>query len=464
MSLTTTHRTPEEIGRTVRGPRPLPHLSVQRAPEFPSLVDTILDNGLRVLAVRQATVPMVEVRLQVPFADHDSESLFPATAELLVSSILAGTATRDRVRLDNDLAAVGATLSASVDPERVLMAAKSLSRGLDTLVEVIADVLTAAAYPAAEVERERERLIERITVARTQPRSIAREALNRHRYGDHPYTREMPEVDDVAKVSVDAVRDMHRRRLVPRGSLLVILGDIDPNQAVDTLARGLSDWVSEESTRTLEPLPVITASNLLLVNRPGAVQSQLRLTSPGLVRTDPRYPALKLANVCYGGYFSSRLVENIREDKGYTYSAHSSFEFSPGSATLNIEADTASDVTSAALHEIRYELGRLVTSPPTESEVESARNYIIGSLMTGNASQAGMAGLLTALAASDIPLEWLVEHPGHLRAVTVEQVAEAAREFFSPTAFTGVVVGDAESLSPAMTALGGVTIGGTTVA
>ena len=120
----------------------------------------------------------------------------------------------------------------------------------------------------------------------------------------------------------------------------------------------------------LAALPRVTAGDLLLVHRPGAVQSQLRLSAQAVPRTDPRYPALQLANLAFGGYFSSRLVENIREDKGYTYHARSGIEFTPSGATLLIDADTASEVTAAALWEVRYELGRFGLVPPKESEVD----------------------------------------------------------------------------------------------
>jgi zinc protease len=188
------------------------------------------------------------------------------------------------------------------------------------------------------------------------------------------------------------------------------------------------------------------------------VQSQIRLSAQAVSRTHPSYPALQLANLAYGGYFSSRLVENIREDKGYTYSAHSGFDFTGDSATLVVDADTASEVTAAALLETRYELAKLGLVPPDASEVDSVRQYAIGSLLIGTSSQAGLATQLAALAEVGLGADWLVAHPGRLADVTAEQVASAAFEYFAPARFTGVVVGDAESLGSAMRALGGVTV------
>ena len=149
-------------------------------------------------------------------------------------------------------------------------------------------------------------------------------------------------------------------------------------------------------------------------------------------------------------------MENIREDKGYTYGAHSGIEFVPGGAVLGVETDVASDVTAAALLETRYELGRLTAVPPTAAEVDAARAYAVGSLLISLDNQGGLASTLSALAADGLGIEWLREHPGRLESVTVEQVAEVALEFFAPTAFTGVVVGDADVIGTRVRALGGV--------
>ncbi|MER7117311.1 pitrilysin family protein [Saccharomonospora azurea] len=454
----TDHRSAEEIGRTESGPRELPPLGEQKPAAELSHVDTVLSNGLRVLAVHKPTVPMVELRLRIPFAGDDA--MHAATAEVLAETLLTGTRRRDRVAIDTDLALIGGDLGAMVDPEYLSLSGSALAEKLPDLLDVLTDVLTEASYVEGEVRREADRISERLAVARTQPRVIAREALQRRRYGDHPYTREIPRAEDVAAVDPERVRSLHASAVLPGGSTLVVVGDVTPETAVAAVERALAGWSSDVRARTLPELPDLTPADLLLVSRPGAVQSQLRLSAQAVPRTDPRYPALQLANLAYGGYFSSRLVENIREDKGYTYGAHSGFEFTGGKATLQVEADTASEVTAAALLETRYELGRLGLVPPTDTEVDSVRQYAIGSLLIGASSQAGLATQLAALASVGLGVEWLAEHPQRLAAVTTDHVAEAALEFFAPHRFTGVVVGDAEVLAPKLTALGGVTMDG----
>ncbi len=458
----TAHRSAAEIGRTTAGPRPLPPLGATREVPLPELLDVTLPTGLRVLAAHRPGVPMAEIRLRVPFGPDPTEtddaaiSRHLAAAELLTATLLTGTAGRDRVAIDDELAGVGADLGVSVDPERLQVGGSGLASGLATVLEVLADVLTAATHPDAEVQRERTRLVERISVARAQPRTIAREALQRKRFGNHPIARELPTGPDVAAVEPDDVRALHRAGLVPGGAILTVVGDVDPADAVAAVERHLGGWTAPHPARELSPPPVPAPSNLELVHRAGSVQSQLRLSAPALRRLDDRYAALQLANLVFGGYFSSRWMENVREDKGYTYGAHSGTEFVPGGAVLSVETDVASDVTAAALLETRYELGRMTAVPPTAEEVEAARRYAVGSLLISLDSQGGYASTVATLAADGVPVQWLRDHPARLEAVTVDEVAAAAREFFAPSAFTGVIVGDADVVGPGLRALGGV--------
>ncbi|MGH8921321.1 MAG: M16 family metallopeptidase, partial [Actinomycetes bacterium] len=429
-------------------------LGTQRILPAPSAVDTGLSNGLRILVVRRPAGPMVEARLVIPFGG--TEHTHAARAEVLAATMLCGTSRRGRFEIDTALAAAGADLSVRVDPVDLSISGSALVAGLDVVLDVLADTLTSAAYPAAEVSQERARLVERITMSRFQPQTIAREALQRRRYGDHPATRELPQAEDVAAVEPEAVRELHRRCVVPSGAVLVVVGDVTPAHVVDAAEVALKNWQSERSATVLAPLPELTGTDVQLVHRGGAVQSQLRLSAQAVPRTDERYPALRLANLIFGGYFSSRWVENIRENKGYTYGAFSSIETNPHGATLVAEADTASEVTAAALLETRYELGRLAVLAPAESEVDNARQYAIGAHTISTSSQAGLAAQLTAVATAGLDLDWLRAHPSRLQAVTTEQVAQAAVEFFAPARFTGVVVGDAERLAGPLAALGGV--------
>jgi zinc protease len=450
------NRSAEEIGRTPAGPRPVPALVPGALGKVPTVGRAVLDSGLTVLAVRRPRSPLVEVRLRVPFAGPSR--LHAARAELLTATILLGTGTRDRRQVDADLAAVGGHLDAGVDPQRLLLSGSVLASGLPTLLDVLADCLTDAAYRKDDVLGERARLVEHLAISAAQPASVAHRLLQDRRFGEHPAAWDIPDADLVAGVGPAAVRGLHGRAVVPAGSTLTLVGDLSPGRALAAAAQALSGWVADRAARTLNPPPVITGDRVLAVHRDGAVQSQVRLSGRAVTRSDPTYPAHQLANLVYGGYFSSRLVENLREDKGFTYHARSTMEFWPERAAVTVSFDTNTEATAPALLEAQYELGRLSLQPPTEPEVESARNYALGTLATSLASQAGLASTLSMLAGQGLDEAWLREHPARLAATTVDQVALAASTLLAPAGFTGVVVGDLDAVAPGLAALGTVTL------
>jgi zinc protease len=449
-------RTAEEIGRTAAGPRPVPPLARTARARTPTLARATLDTGLEVIAVRKPRSPLVEVRLRVPFAGATPKH--SARAEMLAATLLLGTGSRSREQVDADLALVGGHLDAGVDPQRLMIHGSVLSTGLPMLLEVLADSLTDPAYRRGDVLGERERLVEHLAISATQPSTVAHMFLQQRRFGDHPAAWDMPDPELVAGVRPAAVHGLHRRSLVPRGSTLVLVGDLSPAKAIAQVQAALAGWSAgpDAVARRLGSPPAIAGDDLLAHHRPGAVQSQIRLSGAAVQRDDPSYPAHQLANLVYGGYFSSRLVENIREDKGYTYSARSSLEFWPGAAAVSVAFDTTTESTAPALLEARYELGRISLQAPKPEEVESARNYALGTLATSLSTQAGLASTLSMVAGAGLDENWLRDHPVRLAAVTVDDVAAAAASMLAPARFTGVVVGDVGVLERELLGLGNV--------
>jgi predicted Zn-dependent peptidase len=377
---------------------------------------------------------------------------------MLVATLLLGTGSRNREQVDADLALVGGHLDASVDPQRLMVTGSVLSTGLPVLLEVLADCLTDPAYRRGDVIGERGRLVEHLAISATQPSTVAHRFLQQRRFGDHPAAWDMPDPELVAGVGPAALKSLHQRSLVPAGSTLVLVGDLSPSKAVAAVHGALSGWTAAPDVRArrLSRPPAILGDDLLAHHRKGAVQSQIRISAAAVPRSDPAYPAHQLANLVYGGYFSSRLVENIREDKGYTYSARSSLEFWPETAAVTVAFDTTTPSTAPALLEARYELGRISLLPPTAEEVDSARNYALGTLATSLATQSGLASTLSMLAGAGLDETWLRDHPANLAAVTVDEVAHAAATMLAPANFTGVVVGDIGMLESQLHGLGNV--------
>jgi zinc protease len=435
-----------------RASLPVPPLGPVPRPKQPPSAERTLPSGLRVVAVRRPGVPLVELRLRVPFGG--TAPTLPARSMLLGETMLSGTAGHTQVELAAALQSLGAELHASVDADRLMVGATVLRTGLTSLLKLLAEVLSGATYPTREVTGERGRLVERLSIARSQPSVVVREALRRRLYRDHPYARELPSVEDVTAVGAGQLRRLHADRVTPSGSVLIVVGDVSPARALDQVEAALGEWRAGPEARPLPPLPALEPGPIVLVDRPGSVQSSIRLGGPAIGRDDPLYPALQLANVAFGGNFSSRLVENIREDKGYTYGPHSRIDHAAAGSTLIIDADVATEVTAPALLEIWYELGRMATLPITATELADVRQYAIGTLALSLASQSGLASTLAALAGHGLGLEWLREHPRRLAAVTLEDAFAAAARYLAPAGVVTVLLGDAEKVAGAVGTLG----------
>ncbi|MFI7021702.1 M16 family metallopeptidase [Micromonospora sp. NPDC049900] len=428
--------------------RTLPPLGPTRRLKLPRQAERTLDNGLTVIVVRRPAVPLVELRLWMPFVRAHL-----ARGHLLAQTLLSGTETMSSVQIAAELQRIGGGLSAGLDPDRLMLSGTALATGLDRMLEILADVVTGANYPAGWVGVERDRLVDGIQVARSQPAHLARTALLRRIFGRHPYAVQTPEPEQVRAVRPAALRTLHAQRVRPAGAVLVLVGDVHPERALDAAEKTLSGWQGGEHAAEVPPVPPLETGPLLLVDRPGSVQSSMRMALPAVPRTHPDHAALQLANLIFGGYFSSRWVENIREDKGYTYGPHSMVEHSVGGSVLLAAAEVATEVTAPALLETTYELGRLATVPPSQEELDQARQYALGTLQLGIATQAGLASFVSAYAGSGLRLDFLSEHAARLAKASVDDVTEAAARYLAPSRAVTVVLGDAERIAPSLSTL-----------
>lgn len=424
--------------------RPLPPLGRTKTLKLPTVAERTLDNGLKVLAVRRAGVPLVELRMRIPFAAQTGKAAraHTARAHLLGDTLLSGTEQRTAEQIAADVQALGGQLSASTDSDRLGIGGSVLVSGLPGLLDLLGELLTSASFPKREVVGERDRLVQELAIHRSTAGVVARESLLRRLYDEHPYGRDLPTAEDVEQVKPSQLRRLHAERVAPAGSVLVVVGDIAPARAIGLVEQGLSVWTATGPAVTVPPLPAITPGPALLVDRPGAVQTTLRAAAPAPSRADDDSAAFTLANLVFGGYFSSRWVANIREDKGYTYSPHAAVEHPPAGSRIMLSADVATPTTAAAMVETWWELGRVATQPVGQDELDQARRYAIGSLALGTASQAGLASTLSQLAAAGLGVDWLREQPKRLAAVTVESALDAAGRYLAPARLTTVLVGD----------------------
>ncbi|GAB3297174.1 insulinase family protein [Epidermidibacterium keratini] len=436
--------------------RTLPPLATPTAPRRPRIHRRTLPNGLRAVAIAKNDTPIVEFRLRIPSA-VTTDSLL-AKSSLLTATMTAGTASRDRHELEQQLGLLGGDLNVGHDADKLTIGGSALSDRLADYLALVAEIVATASYPTGDVDRERARLGEQLQVANASAGTMAAKALAAKLYGTHRYARVLPEASDVAAAKAAGVRSLHRSRVLPSDAVVVLVGDIQPAKALDALERAFATW---EGTAPAGPSPknpfagrADAAHALSVVNRPGSVQSAIRVGLPSVGRDDDEYAAARVANMLFGGYFSSRLVANLREDKGYTYTPRSAMSLQDEAAVLTINADVSTDVTAAAVNEIRYELGKIATTDVTAEELENARQYLIGGGLLGLSTQGGLASTAASLEYAGVGLEFLWEHQRALAKVSGDDVRAAAERLMNPTLGRYVVVGDAELIEPQLDSLG----------
>ncbi|ARP73113.1 insulinase family protein [Streptomyces pluripotens] len=435
---------------------------------LPPCTDIRLTTGLRVTAVRLATVGRVEVRLSVPLGSADDGPEPTARAAVLAACVLRGTTGADGTSVDHALGMAGGNVVPLAGAGHLALRGGVLTDGLDTLLRILAGALSSAAYTDDEVAAARTVLGGQTAVARMTPGVAARALLARHAPGwTAGRPQEPPTPDDIAKVTPEQVRALHTRTLVPTRARLVLVGDLDPEAATEAAREAFAEWTARGARRpepdTAPPAPADTrtfAPGVLALHP--AVQprtAQIRLCS---VRDgEPLGPAVRLAAGVLGGHPGSRLVTRLRERHGYTYAVRAWVEERPwrqpyGTGRraeghqLLVEVDTAPQKAAALLDALGDELARMVVQPPSAGEVAAARAHFSGSLLIAWSTQAGLADALAdpALGAPAGPAD-LREPVDALRRTSVEAVAEAARAICSPDRFTGVVVGACDGLRPA---------------
>jgi predicted Zn-dependent peptidase len=439
-------------------PRPelvgiVPEVPPLKGVRLPVVAERTLGNGLRIVAARRSGVPRLEARLVVPAA-RGGKAADAARARVFGRTLVAGTRTRSSVAIAQELQRLGGNLDAGVDAEDFVVYGSTLSSELPRFLALFSEVLTEATHPEDEVALQRDVAAQEITLALSQPTTVARQALLARLFGPHPYGQGLPSAEEVAAVKATQLRKLGAKRLRPEGSVLILVGDVPTGRALDLAEAALASWEGGGGKPGLPAPAFSTPGPTLLVDRPGSVQTTIRMGGPAIGRTHPDYPKLALANLVFGGYFVSRLVDNIREKRGYTYSPGSGVTQNRVASFFSVSADVGIEVTAPALVEIDYELRRMLAGPIDESELLSAKRYLSGTLSMSIQTQAGLAGYLSTLAVSGLPVEYLRDFPAAVDALTEDDVIEASREYLDPRRLETVLVGDASVIQRHVEALG----------
>ena len=442
-------------------PSELPAFGADKPLPVPEIAQSKLPNGLSVWLVRRSGFPRAAVVLAVRGAGTAAD---PKSAEgiteLLAAAAREGTATRSSRALAEELQAVGAEIGANGTADALYLTASGLGSGAPKMLEVMADVARNASYPQAEVELAKENALQGLAARESTPEFQAQKALARAVYGDHPYHVVAPSRETLQSATAAQLRQEHARRFHPERSLLVVVGEFDTVAVQAAITRHFGAWKGVGQAEPDTPaLPAAAAARrLLIAPRAGSVQSQIVIGRPAATVTDPGYYPLLVANTICAGSFGSRLVENIREDKGYSYSPGGGIAARARGGLLTARAEVRTEVTAAALNEMFYEQDRMGATLPSDEELQRAKRYQGGLYLLRNQIQGTVAQTLATNWVNGLPPQALGEFVTKVNAVTADQVREAGRTYFPSARQTVVVVGEEAKLKDELAQFGEATV------
>lgn len=424
----------------------------------PTVKATRLDNGAAIKVVEQRELPLVHITLQLAGGARLDRDL-PGLATFTAQMIREGAGTRDANTLQAELAYLGATLSAGADWDNTTVTLRVAKRNLEAALDLMADVVLRPQFPGADLTRQRDLRLASLLQQKDQPGALASLAFDQAIFpAGHPYNRSLGgDSASTAKLDSATVRAFHSGAYRPNRATFTVVGDISDTEARSLLQRRFGSWRASGPERTPAPVlvnPVRTsARRVILVDKPGAAQSVIRIGVPGIERTTPDYAAIMVMNTILGGSFSSRLMTNLRETKGYTYGARSGFQFRPLPGAWTASADVRTNVTDSSLVEFFKEFNALRDATVDAAELERAKAYLALGVPGDFESTAQIAGQITSLSAFNLPLSYLQEYVEAVQKVTAADVQRVARRLIPADNATIVVVGDLAQIRAGIEAL-----------
>jgi zinc protease len=429
--------------RTAQLPTEAPALTPERPVTWPKRTKTRLSNGLEVILAESHAIPKFHGQLSFRSGNAAVVDRAPGLAEMTATVARTGTKQRVSRQIEEDLRRIGADLSSSAGADTTGIGFAGLSELADPLLGLVNELAREAAFPEPEFERERRQKLEEVKLDRTQPSFLASERLRKVLFGAHPYGIVAPTEAQVVGYKRSDLTQVYQEFYTPENAILVMVGDFDTPAMMRSVEKTFGAWTGKK------PAPKATANpaqpkgrRVYLVHVPGAVQTQILAGCHAINRKHADWIKIGLTNSLYGGAFNSRLVMNIREDKGYTYSPRSAVHALRQYGYFSVSAAVRNDVVAASLSEMFYELDKLRSLPVPEGELADARNYLSGVFSMSLATQDGLLSQLATVALNDLPDDYLETYREKVRALNPADLLGTARKYLDSANMQIVVVGD----------------------
>lgn len=432
-----------------------PVLGAPPALRVPPITTRQLPNGLRIVVVEQHELPIADVILQIRTGGEADPANHTGTAALTSALLTEGTTSRSALQIADQAAYLGVRVGASSGWEQSTVSLHAPTAQLDSALALFADIALHPAFPAPDLERVRKVRLTALQQLRDRGPAIADRAYATALYGEqHPYGRPLAGTEaSIAAISRADLHTFYDSYYRPNNATLLVVGDVKPDD-VERRAQALfGGW-----TRADVPVPTNAtaqapkATTLVLIDKPGAAQSSFRLGGIGAPRSTRDYFALQVLNTILGGSFTSRLNQNLRETKGYTYGAGSGFSMRRLPGPFTASAEIVSAKTDSALIEFTRELRAIRDTVPSD-ELAKAKRYLQLGLPEDFETTGSIAGQMLPLITYGIPLDFYNTAVQSIGAVTQADVQRVARQYVDPDHLTLVIVGDRKTIEPGLRAL-----------
>lgn len=415
------------------------------AASLPPVEKIVLSNRLTVMVSENHSLPFVTVRLLVDAGSGSDPQGKAGLANLTAQSLLLGTETRTVEAINRDLDFIGANLSASCDRDSAALQLKVLKKHLHRGVEIFLDCLRRPAFPAAEITAEIDRILGRIQARQDQPGAVAENAFYRALFPESAFGHPVIGTTEALKaIRRSDVADFFAAAYRPQNAVIAVVGDITAAVVKSVLVSPLESWPSGSGDVDAGNVQGIEEAQTIRIDR-DISQAHIIVGHRGIARPNEDYPAVAVMNhILGGGGFSSRLVQEIRVERGWAYSVRSRFAAYKRTGAFQVVVQTRNETAPQALQVIQEGIRRMRREPVSEQELQTAQQYLTGSFPLRFDTRGELAGFLCGLHHYRLGLDYPRQYVSRIESVSVADVQQAARNYLHPEGAVRVVVGNLE--------------------
>ncbi len=429
---------------------------------LPRPVEATLDNGLVVLVLEDARFPTVQVQMQIGGAGpiHEPADV-PGLADATARMMTEGAGGRTSEALAREIAALGAGVEASArfGSTDLQLSATGLSDNFDAWFALFADILLRPDFHADELGKMKTRLRVQLKQQRASPRYLAQEQFQRAVFQSHPAAVVSTTESALDAITPDRLRAWHRERVVPQRAILGVAGDVRAERLIPTIKRYLGGWkpAGGPEPATAKPEPV-AKRRLIVIDRPGSVQTRLVLGGLAIDRRDPDYIPLTVMNRVLGGSAAARLFLNLRENKGYTYGVYSRFSALKYPGAWQAQGDVRTEVTDGAMKEFLHEFRRIRDEAVPADELGEAQRSLVARFALSLEKPDQLLGYALVRKIYRLPEAYWDDYPAKVMAVTPDDVMRIAKRYLDLERLQVIAVGDVPKVRPVLETLGTVEV------